>query len=118
MSYSTPYDTADYERWARLDYSDEDLRRKAVMVEQNIDAAMEWRGETRMEKWIGVKVADLARYIDQLDKSAPLYVRVDSELRKVKQIEIRPVENRVEDGGKRGFDCLIPDELVVLVGGE
>lgn len=39
--YSTPLDTADYERFARLDYSDEDVARWERAVEWRIDAQIE-----------------------------------------------------------------------------
>lgn len=44
MSYSTLYDTADYERFSRLDYSEDDIERWAEQVERRVDALMEQEG--------------------------------------------------------------------------
>lgn len=115
MSYSTPSDRRDYERFSRLDYSQDYIGCSEWRREVRLDVFMEQEGE-QMNTWIGVKVGDLARYIDPLNSQADVYVRVGTELRKVKQVEVRPLEDSPDR--KPGFSVMIPDEMIVLVGGE
>lgn len=49
MSYSTRYDARDYERFARLDRSEEEIEEEERRVEAEIDAALDLEGRRQAD---------------------------------------------------------------------